>query len=99
VCSRNLRRNSPLVHGGIDPSGGHTERRWWSGDLFIEEENRRLKIVEKKREVPRIVGFGRSEKVSLRVQEEPFGITYRQIGVGECNNPMHVEIAKCDSPI
>jgi hypothetical protein len=23
-------------------SGGRTERRWWSGDPFIEEENRRL---------------------------------------------------------
>jgi hypothetical protein len=31
-----------LVRCEIDPSGGRTERRWWSKDLFIEEENRRL---------------------------------------------------------
>jgi hypothetical protein len=65
-----------------------------------EEENRRLEAVEQIFETRRPSDHGgAARELTRRCTEESVAIAYRHIGVGECKQFMHVEIASCDSPI
>jgi hypothetical protein len=109
VCSKNPRRSPSSKQGSerttlfvaeeIDPSRGRAGRRWWSRDLFIEEENRRLGFIGKTREVLRIVGSGRnSEAVNPQAQGGSLVIARRRIGVEERKDRMHVKNREVRSP-
>ena len=68
--------------------------------LFIEEENRRLKIVVQICEVPWIIGSERKCRVFNPQAGEVFlVIAHRQIGVSERKDRMYVGSAKRDPPI